>query len=278
LFLLDSVWLRQPVFDNVREIWVSRLSAGAVTFRVGDVVLFGATVWAAFAFSRMLRFILAEEVYPRANLAPGLHYSVSTVLHYVILLGGFLIALGLLGFDLTRLTILAGAFSVGLGFGLQNVVNNFVSGIILLFERPIKIGDVIQLSSAEGIVQRIGIRASVIRTAAGSEIIVPNGKLISDEVTNWTLSDRQRRISIPVTLLAGADPKEPMELLKGVAAAHPKVLKTPAPEVLLTHFGGGSLGLELRAWTELSEDWSRINSELSLAVREALLARNLSPQ
>ena len=115
------------------------------------------------------------------------------MLHYVILLVGFFVALGALGIDLTKVTILAGAFSVGIGFGLQNVINNFVSGLILLFERPIKVGDVIEVGGNLGEVSRIGIRASVIRTADGSEVIVPNGSLISSQVTNWTFSDRTAR-------------------------------------------------------------------------------------
>src|SRR6202043_2279753 len=127
----------------------------------------------AFLVSKFLRFLLEEDVYQHFRLERGLPYAISTMLHYSILLVGFFVALGALGIDLTKITILAGAFSVGIGFGLQNVINNFVSGLILLFERPIKIGDVIKVSGVVGEVRRIGIRASVIRSADGSEVIVP---------------------------------------------------------------------------------------------------------
>jgi small-conductance mechanosensitive channel len=140
------------------------------------------TVWASFLISKFLRFLLEEDVCHHFNLVRGIPYAISTMLHYVILLLGFFVALGALGVDLTKLTILAGAFSVGIGFGLQNVINNFVSGLILLFERPIKVGDVIEVGGHVGEVSRIGIRASVIRTADDSEIIVPNGALISSQV------------------------------------------------------------------------------------------------
>ena len=124
-----------------------------------------------------MRFLLDEDVYPRIHLRRGLPYAISTMLHYVILLIGFFAGLAALGVDMTKVTILAGAFSVGVGFGLQNIFNNFVSGLILLFERPINIGDMVQIDDASGLVEHIGIRASIIRTLNGSEIIVPNGKL-----------------------------------------------------------------------------------------------------
>ena len=128
--------------------------------------------------------MLEEDVYHHLHLAAGIPYAISTMVHYVILLVGFFVALGALGIDLMKVTILVGAFSVGIGFGLQNVINNFVSGLILLFERPIKVGDVIEVGGNVGEVSRIGIRASVIRTTDGSEVIVPNGSLISSQVTN----------------------------------------------------------------------------------------------
>jgi small-conductance mechanosensitive channel len=278
LFALEAVSLREPFFEDLRTLLITRHNLGAMRFQLLDVLLFVLTVWAAFGTSKVIRFVLEEEIYPRLQLAPGLHYSVSTILHYLILLLGGLIALFILGFNLQNLTILASAFSVGLGFGLQNIVNNFVSGIILLFERPIKVGDVVQVDAVEGVVQRIGIRASIVRTPSGAEIIVPNGKLISDPVTNWTLSDRHRRIEIPLTVAAGADPEALSALLIKMAAAHPLVLRDPAPQVLLVNPGGGALSLELRAWTDQAEDYPRIRSDLALAVRLKLAAEKMPLQ
>src|ERR1700741_1743942 len=124
----------------------------------------------------------------------------------------------------------AGAFTVGVGFGLQTVINNFVCGLILLFERPIKVGDVIQIDSDVGEVRRIGIRACIIRTADGSEVIVPNGTIIANKVTNWTFSDRYRAVEVAITVARGAAPQRVVELLKTVAANHPAVAKEPAPQ------------------------------------------------
>ena len=137
-----------------------------------------------------------------------------------------------MGVDFSKVTLLAGAFGVGIGFGLQSVVNNFVSGLILLFERPVHVGDAVQMGNLQGRIRRIGIRASVVRTVQGAEIIVPNAQLISEQVTNWTLSDQLRRIDLPVGLSYGVAPKKVIELLEGVARANPDVLQNPAPRCL----------------------------------------------
>jgi small-conductance mechanosensitive channel len=275
-YVLEALSLRAPVFQDLREVLAATWTVGSFKISPGDVVLFGVTVWASFLVSRILRFVLEEEVYSRVKLAPGLHYSISKMVNYAILVIGFFFGIAMLGFDLTRLTILVGAFGVGLGFGLQNIINNFVSGLILLFERPIKVGDVIQLAGNEGVVKHIGIRASVVRAPNGSEVIVPNGSLISETVTNWTFSDRLRRIDLPVVVACPADASRVMELLKGAAAAQPRVLKDPPPQVLLGSFVGDSMNFELRTWTNQPEDWSQIRSELALAVRATLAEHSIA--
>jgi small-conductance mechanosensitive channel len=126
------------------------------------------------------------------------------------------------GTELTRVTVLVGTLGVGIGFGLQDVVNNFVSGLILLYERPVQVGDVIQVGDVEGIVRRIGIRSSTVFTEQGSEVVVPNAHLISNEVTNWTLSDKRRRTDIDVAVAEAASPERVGELLLQVAGAHPR--------------------------------------------------------
>jgi potassium-dependent mechanosensitive channel len=173
--LLSFFGLRDSLIASIGAALNANLAIGAFSITLGGILAFLITVWASFLVSKFLRFLLEEDVYHHLHLAAGIPYAISTMLHYVILLIGFFVALGALGIDLTKVTILVGAFSVGIGFGLQNVINNFVSGLILLFERPIKIGDVIEVGGNVGEVSRIGIRASVIRTADGSEVIVPNG-------------------------------------------------------------------------------------------------------
>jgi potassium-dependent mechanosensitive channel len=173
-------------------------------------------------------------------------------------------------------TILAGAFSVGVGFGLQNIFNNFVSGLILLFERPVKIGDVVPIEDASGVVEHIGIRASIIRTPNGSEIIVPNGKLISERLTNWTLSNRRRTIELPVSVAQGADPGRVIALLERVAAEHPLVTDEPPPEALVVKLSPDAVAFELRAWTAEIERWMQIRSELAINVSATLAAEKIA--
>src|SRR5262249_42934582 len=158
------------------------------------------------------RFVLEEDIYPRVTLPRGVPFALSTLLHYFILVFGFFVALGVLGVDFTKTTILAGAFGVGIGFGLQNVVNNFVSGLILLFERPVQVGDTVVIRDVSGEVQHIGIRSCIVRTADGAEVILPNAVLISDPVTNWTLSNRLRRITLAVGVGYDSDPARVIEL------------------------------------------------------------------
>lgn len=273
---LQQLLLRDFLFNAVRDFLNAELSFGSISFSLGDVLAFAATVWAAFAISRFIRFLLEEDIYPRVRLKRGISYAISSTLHYAILVAGFFFAMAALGIDMTRVTILAGAFGVGVGFGLQNIFNNFISGLIVLFERPINIGDVIQVEDASGVVERIGIRASVIRTTNGSEIIVPNGKLISERVTNWTLSSRQHGIELPVAVEHGSDPKRVIAALEQAAAGHPLINKDPSPKALVVKLGPDSLGLELRAWTDQSEQWMQIRSDLAIAVSAALAAEKIA--
>jgi len=156
------------------------------------------------------------------------------------------------------------------------VINNFVCGLILLFERPIKVGDVVQVDADIGEVRRIGIRACVIRTADGSEVIVPNGTIISSKVTNWTFSDRHRAVEVPVSVARGVDPQRVVELLKSVAANHPSVAKEPAPQAYVVNFTSGAVSFQLRVWTDRYEDWVQVRSDLSVAVDDALTRENIT--
>jgi potassium-dependent mechanosensitive channel len=254
----------------------ANLGIGSLNISVGRILAFLIAVWAAFLISRILRFLLEEDVYHHFRLAPGVPYAISTMLHYAILFVGFCIALAALGIELTQITLLAGALSVGIGFGLQNVINNFVSGLILLFERPIKIGDMIEVSGIVGEVRRIGIRASVIRAADGSEVIVPNGSLISSQVTNWTFSDVLRVLEIPVNVVAGVDHKRVVEVLKRTAADHPGVAKEPSPQVYVVNFSAGAVTFQLRVWTDRYQEWAQLRSDLAVAVNDALVREKIA--
>jgi potassium-dependent mechanosensitive channel len=266
---LDYVGLLQPAFSLGSSILATRLERGSISTSVGDILAFFLTVWMAYLLSGFIRFVLKEDVYPRIGVPKGMSYATSSLIHYILLALGFVVGLAVLGVNLTQVTVLAGAFGVGIGFGLQSVVNNFVSGLILLFERPIHVDDTIEMGDLLGKVRRIGIRASTVHTLNGADIIVPNSQLVSDKVINWTLSDQLRRIDLQVGLNYSADPQEVIGVLEGVAAAHSLVLKEPAPKALLVGYGDSSINFELRAWTDRFDNWSWIRSDLAVAVYEA---------
>jgi potassium efflux system protein len=248
----------------------AELQRGFLRASLGDLLVFALTVWASFLLSRLVRFVLDEDVYPHLHLGGGLPQVFSSLLHYALLLAGFLLALAALGVDLTKITILASALGVGIGFGLQSVVNNFVSGIIVLFERRIDVGDAVQIGDVAGSMQQMGIRACTVRTWEGAEVIVPNAILISDKVTNWTLSDRRRRIDVAVGVAYGTAPEKVLDLLLALARAHPLVLSEPAPAALFRGFGESALRFEMQCWTDRFERWVQIQSELAVALYAAL--------
>ena len=274
--VLDYVGLLEPTLSFGKTLLAVKLERGSISVSVEDVLAFVLTVWAAYLLSAFIRFVLQEDVYPRTKVPQGMAYAASRLLHYVILALGFVVGVGVLGVDLTKVTVLVGAFGVGLGFGLQSVVNNFVSGLILLFERPIHVGDTVEAGNIQGRVQRIGIRSSIVRTGQGAEIIVPNSQLVSEQVTNWTLSDQLRRIDLPVGVNYSAPPQKVIEVIEAVATAHPMVLKNPRPQVLFVGFGDSSINFELRAWTDQFNDWGKIRSELAVAVYDAVQAAGMS--
>ncbi len=275
LFALDRLLLRERLFRAVSDFLTEELAVGSLRITLSHVLIFFVTIWAAVLTSRFIRFVLDEEVFPRVHLARGLPYAISHMVNYVIVMVGFFAGVAALGVDMTKVTILAGAFSVGVGFGLQNVFNNFVSGLILLFERPVNVGDIVQIDDASGVVERIGIRASIIGTPSGAEVIVPNGKLISDRVINWTFSNRRRSIELQIAVALVVDPRRIITLLERAANEHPHISRDPPPKALVVKLGPDSLGLELRAWTERIHDWMQVRSELAIAVRDTLAAENI---
>ena len=274
--VLSFFGLLTPLIATIEAVLRTSLAIGSLKISLGQVLLFMVTVWASFLVSKFMRFLLEEDVYSHLHLGRGIPQAISTIIHYAVLLLGFFVALAVLGVDFTKVTILAGAFTVGVGFGLQTVINNFVCGLILLFERPIKVGDVVQVDTDIGEVRRIGIRACVIRTAEGSEIIVPNGTIIANKVTNWTYSDRYRAVEVPVSVARGVDPQRVLELLKSVAGNHPSIAKEPAPQAYIVNFAPGAVSFHLRAWTDRYEDWVQVRSDLSLAVDRALTRENIA--
>ena len=266
---LRAFTVRDIFLDALRE-WLGReWQFGSLTITIGSITWFILSVWIAVLVSRMLRFFLENDVLSRLGLPRGVPSTISMMLHYGIVTLGFFVALAALGIEMSQLSILIGALGVGIGFGLQNVVNNFTSGLILIFERPINVGDIVQFGTTTGKVVRIGLRSSIVRSFEGAEIIVPNGDLISKEVTNWTLSDQMRRITLPVRVVFGTDPQRVIDVLEQTAGQHELILTEPPPWAVFDGYGESFLNFSLRCWAE-SDYLLKAKSSLSIQIDEAL--------
>jgi len=267
--VLNLFTVKDSVVNALVAFFTAPIKEGRVNFSLWDVIAFGLVFAAAILIARGVRLILEEDVFPRIRVARGVPTMISTVVYYTLLLFGFFLALGIGGVDINRFTLLAGAFGVGVGFGMQNIVNNFISGLILLFERPIHLGDTIEVAGVQGVVKHIGIRSSVITIQDGADAIIPNATLISEKLMNWTLTDPWRRVDVRIAVAYGSDMQEVMRILLSVAAADPNILRDPAPAVVFQGFGESALNFELRAWTLVRNNLDN-KSRLSIAVFHAL--------
>jgi small-conductance mechanosensitive channel len=273
--LLSSLQLWDPFRSAGADLLSARVGFGSVGITLGGLLAFGLTLWISWLLSRLLSFFLDQEVFPRVRMPSGVPFALATFSRYAILVVGFLVAMGTLGFSMDRVTLLVSALGVGIGFGLQNVINNFVSGIILLFERPLRVGDRVQIEDLVGVVSTIGIRASKVRTVDGADVIVPNGEFVSARVINWTLADQTRRITLPVGVAYGTKPRQVLEILQKLPQDHPEILADPPPEALFVGFGDSSLDFELRAFTRDVQRWKQVQSDLALATSEAFEAAKI---
>ncbi|NVK85113.1 MAG: mechanosensitive ion channel family protein [Cytophagia bacterium] len=200
-------------------------------------------------FTRKLKPVFVNQVLSKYSDDIGVSQSIGTIVQYVFIIVGAFFIIQTSGISLGSLNVLAGALGVGIGFGLQNIANNFISGLIILFERPIKVGDRIEVGSVQGDVTKVSARATTVNTNDNISIIVPNSEFISQRVINWSHNDRSIRFHVPVGVSYNEDPAEIKKILLDVAEKNPEVLKRPAPEVLFVEYGDSSLNFDLMIWT-----------------------------
>jgi small-conductance mechanosensitive channel len=254
-------WLGSLLFGM--EIGQFRISLVRVLL---GIVLFIALLFATRLFQRWLR----EKALRQTRMDPGIVNSIDTVVGYAGIGLSALLAVSYAGFDVTSLAIVAGALSVGIGFGLQSIVNNFVSGLILLIERPIKVGDRIVIGDQQGLVRRISVRATEIETFDRASLIVPNSELITGRVLNWTHRDLLSAVNVKVGVSYDADPEQVAAILKKCAEDHPEVLRTPPPAAFFENFGDSALLFNLRvSLPDVARAWG-VQSDLRLAIFKAL--------
>ncbi|HVU25219.1 MAG TPA: mechanosensitive ion channel domain-containing protein [Opitutus sp.] len=253
-------WLDYPIV---------RLGSATLTLLVVlKVLLWIVGVLAADVFIRRL---LLRRLLEHTHFDPGLRFAVSRMFSYAFVTLGFYVALVVNGVDLSSLAVVAGALGIGIGFGLQNIVANFVSGLVLLAERPVAVGDRIEVAGVAGNVTKISLRATTVVTNDNISIIVPNSDLTSHPITNWSHGDPRVRVRLPIGVAYGTDPERLTAALLAVAAANPHVLREPEPRVYFIAFGDSSLDFELAVWTqEHTHAPRRFRSDLNFAVERKL--------
>lgn len=272
VFAMNRFRVFRPAYAIAESVLTHSFQFGEISLSLGHVLVFVVAVLIAFWTAKTVRFLLQEEVLGRMSLPRGVGNSVASLTYYALLLLGVVVALSAAGFKVSQLAFVFGALGVGIGFGLQNVVNNFVSGLILMFERPIQPGDVVEITGTSGRVREIGMRATTIKTFDGADVVVPNGTLLSEKLTNWTLLDRNRRLDVNLGVAYGSEPARVVTLLLEATRATPGVAKEPAPTVLFMGLGASSLDFAIRAWTYDYDNWVGIRSDLVTRVYSALVA------
>ena len=245
-------------------------SIGDTTITLGTMLYLTVLVVALFYITGKLKTWIVEGLLLRSQVELGVRHAVGNIVRMVFLAFGLIIILQTAGINLSSLTVLFGALGIGVGFGLQGVTNNFVSEIILLLERPIKVGDRIEVGNVNGDVINISPRATTIVTNDNIAIIVPNADFISSKVVNWSYTNRNVRFNFPVGVSYGSDPEQVRSVLLEVARAHHGVLKEPGPSVLFDSFGDSALNFVLRVWTrDFSTVPGVLRSELYFAISRA---------
>jgi small-conductance mechanosensitive channel len=250
------------------KVWNTELF-GSVT--IGSILLLLILFASVIIIERIVQKQLIRRFLSRTKLQSSLQFGLSRIIGYTLIAVGFYVAFQLVGVDLSSLAIIAASLGVGVGFGLQNIINNFVSGIIILAERPISIGDRIEVAGVAGRVTKIQLRSTTVVTNDNITMIVPNADFISNTVTNWSHGDPKVRIRVPVGVAYGSDLKLLQQLLLEAAGEHPKALRDPSPVVLFTEFGDSSLNFELGVWTqEMTATPVHFTSEMNFIIEQKL--------
>lgn len=266
-----------PAEDIRRSVaaFLSGFTIGGVTLSLVDLAVAAAVFVAILAITRTLRSTLADRVLPLTELDPGVRNSIAVGVGYVGALIAVLLAVAVVGIDLSSLAIVAGALSLGIGFGLQNIVNNFVSGLILLVERLVKVGDWVVVGCQEGYVKRINVRATEIETFERASVILPNSELLQSAVVNWTHKDKSGRVAVRVGVAYGSDTRKVQEILVACAREHPDVVSFPAPHAVFRDFGPSALEFEVRGFLTDVDKRLMVASDLRFAIDAAFRAHGI---
>lgn len=263
---LVRIWeaLTHPLF-TIQETQITLMTGLALV-----VVIIG-SIWLAGLIERTL----LKRLFTRFNMEAGLAFTLGRIAQYVVVGLGIFLGLQLVGIELAALAVVFGFLSIGIGFGLQNITSNFVSGLIIMFERPIKPGDRVTVGENVGQVHSIRLRSTTIVTNDNVAVIVPNSQFISQQVVNWSYGDPKLRLHVPVGLAYGTDPEAAKEALLAAARSHPAVMLYPAPDVWLVEFGDNALIFELLVWILNPPESNPVKSALNYAILKECTERRL---
>ena len=263
----------QEILDILRKKLVS---LGDVTITPAVLLSVVLILLGAFWVSRLLRGMLRRNVFRRTHLNIGTQETIARILHYIIMLLGVFIAIQQIGVDLTTLAAISAVLMVGIGLGLQNITSNFISALILLFERPVQVGDFVEVGGVQGRIRAIKTRSSIVETLDNVSIIVPNSNFITDNVTNWSYRDSKVRIHISVGVSYGSDVDLVAETLLQVGRSHQEVLLNPEPTIQFLEFGDSALNFDLLVWINDASRQYFIRSDLNFAVVKAFQERDIT--
>jgi small-conductance mechanosensitive channel len=245
-------------------------SVGGVTISLSSILIAGLFIAVGFAFTRVVQRWLDNTFLPSTDLDAGLRNSIRTAAGYLGVIATGVVAFSYLGLSLERLTLVAGALSVGIGFGLQSIVNNFISGLILLWERPIRVGDLVVVGDGEGYVRRINVRSTEIQTGDRSTLIVPNSNLISGVVRNRVRNDRIGRVLVSVPVPRAADPDHVSDIMRKAALAHREVMSEPPPRVFFKKVTENTIDFDLICFVDDIDSAGRVSSDLYFSIFRTL--------
>jgi small-conductance mechanosensitive channel len=261
--VLVILWIYDSRLEAAKAFISFSFTLGSWRISVGLIIGAMALLYGALLISWSIQSMIMENTWGPYTFESGFKYSVARLVHYAIVFVAFILALSLLGFEMTKLTIMLSALGVGIGFGLRSIVSDFVSGIILLFERPVRVGDYIEFNNESAQIKNIGLRASKVRRLDKAEIAIPNSTLTNNPITNWTFSDRILRLCFPIGVAYGSDVALVRETLLGCARDQDWVLKRPEPQAYFRKFGESTLLFELRVFIANYADRFRIESDLN---------------
>ncbi len=274
-------WLQQlgqnilRFFEDIYKAELFKLDDGE-PFTLGLFIQLIFYAGVAYIVGSLISRLISKTILSRFKIDRGTKEAISSVIGYLIAGIGFVIVLTSAGIDLSSLTVVAGVLGIGIGLGFQNIASNFISGITILFEQPLKVGDLVEVDDLKGIVEKISIRSTVVRTLDNVFVIVPNQKFIENNIVNWSYRDAKCRVHIPVGVAYGTDTTLVTEALLAAARRHPRVLGQPTPKVWFKEFGDSSLNFELLVWVDDPPSIPQFTSDLNFSIENELNIRDIN--